>query len=279
MDSVPMSLSQFARPEERPKIFTITGEGGVGKTSLACLFPDPVVIRIEDGVTTAMDNVICSPVITSSDQLFECINALATEKHDRKTVIFDSITQANVLFEKEVIASDKERAPASINQALGGFNAGNSAVSEIHGRLRQWAGKLSTLKNMHVVFIAHAEDMKVDLPDADPYTRYTLRLNKKSVSHYTDNVDCVAFVKLSRVLKTGTKKDGPKKALGDGSRIITCHSAPAQVSKNRFGIKVDLPFAENVNPFAEYLKIDKTGVISYDPQYDYMDSSLQTLNP
>ena len=175
--------------------------------------------------------------------------ALATEEHDRKTVIFDSITQANVLFEKEVIASDKERAPASINQALGGFNAGNSAVSEIHGRLREWAGKLSTVKNMHVVFIAHAEDMKVDLPDADPYTRYTLRLNKKSVSHYTDNVDCVAFVKLS------------------------------QVSKNRFGIKVDLPFTENVNPFAEYLKIDKTGVISYDPQYDYMDSSLQTLNP
>lgn len=279
MDSVPVSLSQFARPESRPKIFTITGEGGVGKTSLACLFPNPVVIRIEDGVTTAMDNVICSPVITSSDQLFECINALATEEHDRKTVIFDSITQANVLFEKEVIASDKERAPASINQALGGFNAGNSAVSEIHGRLREWAGKLSTVKNMHVVFIAHAEDMKVDLPDADPYTRYTLRLNKKSVSHYTDNVDCVAFVKLSRVLKTGTKKDGPKKALGDGSRIITCHSAPAQVSKNRFGIKVDLPFTENVNPFAEYLKIDKTGVISYDPQYDYMDPSLQTLNP
>lgn len=274
-----LSLAQFARPESRPKIFTITGEGGVGKTSLACLFPDPVVIRIEDGVTTAMDNVICSPVITSSDQLFECINALATEEHDRKTVIFDSITQANILFESEVIASDKERAPASINQALGGYGAGHGAVSEIHRRLREWAGKLSTVKNMHVVFIAHAEGEQVDLPDADPYMRYTLRLNKKSVSHYTDNVDCVAFVKLSRVLKTGTKKDGPKKALGDGSRIITCHSAPAQVSKNRFGIKVDLPFTENVNPFAEYLKIDKTGVISYDPQYDYIDPSLQTLNP
>lgn len=246
-----LSLSQFSAPAARPKIITICGEGGVGKTSLAAAFPAPVIIRLEDGVTDNMPGVICSPLIKSSAEIFEAINALATENHDRKTVVFDSVTQANILFEAEVTASDPSA--QSINQALGGYGAGHNAVSDIHRRVREWAGMLSAAKGMHVVFIAHAESEQIDPPDGDSYMRYTLRMNKKSVSHYTDNVDCVGFVKLARTLKTGTKKDGPKKVIGDGTRIITCQSAPAQVSKNRFGIKTDLAFEEGTNPLLPFL--------------------------
>ena len=98
---------------------------------------------------------------------------------------------------------------------------------------------------MHIVFIAHSETATIELPDQDPYTRYDIRLHKKSVQHYQDNVDLVGFIKL----ETFTTGDGErKKAISDGSRLLVTYTTAANVSKNRFGITKDLRVDEGSNP-------------------------------
>ena len=43
-------LQSVARPVDRAPITTICGDSGTGKTTLACTFPKPIVIRAEDGL-------------------------------------------------------------------------------------------------------------------------------------------------------------------------------------------------------------------------------------
>lgn len=247
------NLQQLSKPDgKRPIIATIAGEGGMGKTTLASYFPDPVIIRVEDGTQSlsGRDDVALMPLVSTTADIFEQINALMTQEHTFKTLIIDSVTQFNVMAEAEIVASDEKA--KSINSAMGGYGAGYSALSEYHGYLRKVCGDLSQTKGMNIVFISHVDAETLDLPDSDPYSRYTMRLHKKSVSHYVDNVDLVAFVKLRRFLK-GDKDDKVKKAVSTGDRIITCYPTPSHVSKNRFGITEDLDFKLNSNPFQQFL--------------------------
>lgn len=240
-------LSQVQKPADRPVIATITGDSGMGKTSLAATFPKPIVIRAEDGLQAIPADIRpdAFPVITSVDDVWEQMTALINEHHEYETLVIDSVTALERLFIQHVVEKD-ERKPKSINQALGGYGAGPSAVAALHQRVRKAAGILNSRKGMHVVFIAHADTETIELPDQDPYTRYSLRLGKKSVAPYVDDSDIVGFLKL----QTYTRGDGErKKAISDGTRLLTCHAVASSVSKNRYGITEDLPFSEGVNPF------------------------------
>jgi hypothetical protein len=141
------------------------------------------------------------------------------------------------------VASDPRR-PDSINQALGGYGAGLSALAGKHQLIRALAGKLNKVKGMTIVFIAHADTETIDPPDAEPYTRYGLRLQKKSVAPYVDDSDLVGFIKLEQFSKDS-------KAVSTGSRVIVSYATAANISKNRYGIKDDLVFKEGENPLIE----------------------------
>jgi len=247
-----INLKSLSKPSgQRPIIATIFGEGGLGKTTLAAMFPKPVFIRTEDGTAslTGNDNVSLFPVATSTQDVFDAIEVLATEKHDFKTLVIDSITQLATLIESEIVAADPKA--KSINQAGGGYGAGYGAASEIHRQIRDWSGSLATETNMNVVFIGHADTETLDLPDMDPYARYCVRMHKKSIPHYTDNVDLVGLIRL----KTFTRGDGDKKrAISTGEREILCFPQASSVTKNRFNITEPLSFTfDGGNPFQKFV--------------------------
>lgn len=250
-------LASVQKPQARPAIITVTGDPGVGKTVLAATFPKPIFIRAEDGMESIPSDKRpdAFPVLQNVDQLWEQLTALLKEEHDYKTLVVDSVTQLETMFGQYVIETDPKQ-PKTLAQANGGYGAGFLAVSALHGRLRKAAQLLNERKGMFVVFIAHSETGTIELPDQDPYSRYDLRLHKKSAPHYSDNVDMVAYLRL----ETFTKGDGErKKAISTGERIAVCHTDAAQISKNRYGIKEPVPVVEGVNPFIEFIPALKEG--------------------
>ena len=248
-----INLSSLSKPTgNRPVIVTLFGEGGMGKTTLAAMFPKPVIIRTEDGTTSLQGNegVSLFPLAQTSKDVLDAIEALATQDHDFQTVVIDSITQLATMIEAEIVAADPKA--KSINQAGGGYGAGYSTAAETHRQIRDWVGSLAYERGMNVVFIGHAETETMDLPDLDQYTRYSVRLHKKCLPHYTDNVDAVCMIRL----KTYTRGDGDKKrAISSGEREIVCHPQAASVTKNRFNITEPLAFTfDGGNPFDAYVK-------------------------
>lgn len=243
-------LSTIEKPKDRMPIITILGEAGTGKTNLAATMPKPIFIRIEDGLQSipVANRPDAFPVVESVEALFSQINALVREEHDYKTVVFDSVTKLDRMFEKYIIDNDPKN-PKSINQAMGGYGAGLSAVANLHGRIRKAAGMLND-NGMCVIFIAHADTETIELPDSDPYMRYSLRLGKRSLAHYVDDVDAVALVKLE-TFYTG---DGDrKKAVSTGDRVICMNATSSSVTKNRYGVTEDVRFDLGVNPFTNII--------------------------
>ena len=247
-----IDLKTLSKPSgQRPIICTLFGEGGMGKTSLAAMWPSPVFIRTEDGTASLAgnDNVSLFPLATSTQDVLDAIEALATQKHDHKTLVIDSITQLGTMVEAEIVQNDPKA--KSINQAGGGYGAGYSAAAEKHRQIRDWAGSLAYEKGLNIVFIGHADTEMLDLPDMDPFARYTVRMHKKSLPHYTDNVDLVGLIRLKTFVRGG---DGDKKrAISTGEREIICHPQASSVTKNRFNISEPLAFTFDRNPFADFV--------------------------
>jgi hypothetical protein len=247
-----IDLKKLERPRgQRPIIATFFGEGGMGKSTLAAMFPKPVFIRTEDGTASLAgnDEVMLFPLISSSQEVLDQIEALATQEHEFKTLVLDSITQLGTLIEHEIVAADPKA--KSINQAGGGYGAGYNTAAEKHRQVREWAGALAYERGMNVVFIGHADTETLDLPDFDPFARYTVRMHKKSLPHYTDNVDLVGLIRL----KTYVRGDGDKKrAISTGDREVICFPQASSVTKNRFNITQPLPFTfEGGNPFEAFV--------------------------
>ena len=103
-------------------------------------------------------------------------------------------------------------------------------------------------KGLNVVYIAHANVDRLELPDTDPYSRYTVKITKDCQSSYVDKPDAVAFIRLQTFLRG---EDGErKKAVSSGVRELIMFATAANVSKNRWGVTEPIILEQGVNPFA-----------------------------
>lgn len=254
-----IDLSSLSRPNAgRPMICTFFGEGGTGKTSLAAMFPAPVFIRAEDGTASIADHpdAMLFPVAQSTGDVFDAIEALASQDHDRKTVIIDSVTQFEKLAVREIIDDEPNAKAKNMAAAHGGYGKAYGMLDKKHQELREAAGWLATDRGMNVIFIAHATVEDLELPDVDKYSRYTIQLHRNKqfdcTHHFTNNVDLVAFIRLKTNVR-GTE-GGKKRAISDGEREIIAFPVASNVSKNRYGITMPIPFTFDANPFAQFIK-------------------------
>lgn len=244
-------LTTISRPKSRPPIITIAGDAGTGKTSLAASFPKPIVIRVEDGLGSIPydKRPDAFPLIQHADDVFEQVKTLLNEDHDYQTLVVDAVTTLDPIFTASIL--EKDGRAKTLATALGGYGAGYQALASLHSRLRKGVGFLNERKGMAIVFVAHADLENMRLPDVDDYSRYSLRMNAKSLPPYIDEVDLVGFVRLAAVVR-GDEGER-KKVISNGDRELICHATAASIAKNRFGIKEVIELPEGENPLIDLI--------------------------
>lgn len=233
------SLSSLnSSKSDKPPITLLYGVDGVGKTSLAAEWPDPIYIHTE-GEEPPNDVDMPTPgVMEIYDELVSIIEELCGEDHDRKTVIFDSLDGIEPL----VWAKTCERLGVnSIEEP--GFGKGYVETDA------EWAYLMSGImalkqRGIAVVMLAHPEIVRFDSPTTDPYSRYGIKMHKRASNMIREKSDIVGFINYRMSLKE--KEVGPKKKVahgeGGGDRVIHLEERPGFLAKNRYSMPANMPF-------------------------------------
>lgn len=208
------------------------GVEGIGKSTFASQFPDPLFIDTEDS-TLHMD-VKRFDKPTSWTMLLQQVDYVKVNK-PCQTLVIDTIDWAEEICKRHLMAANNWSAIDSE-----GYGKKFVALAKEMGNL---LNKLSDVVDVgvNVAITAHAMLRKKEEPDEmGAYDRYELKLEKKTAPLVKEWADAVIFANYKTTVITDSKTNS-KKATGGQRMMYTTHR-PAWDAKNRWGLQDELPF-------------------------------------
>ena len=217
---------------KKAKKVVIYGPEGIGKSTFASKFPDPVFIDTE-GSTNDMD-VARLPRPTSWIMLLEELQYVEKNPGVCKTLVIDTIDWAEQLCVEHICAKHNK-------SGIEDFGYGNGYVytKEEFGRfLNKLTDVIET--GVNVVLTAHAQLRKFEQPDEmGAYDRWELKLGKKTQSETSPLVkewaDMLLFCNYKTYSIAVDDKGKKHKAQGGKRVMYTCHH-PCWDAKNRYNL-------------------------------------------
>ena len=202
--------------QARAQRVVIYGTEGIGKSTFASQFPNPLFIDTE-GSTSNMD-VARMDKPTSWTMLMNQIAFVKANPTVCNTLVIDTIDWAEALAIESVCAQHGKKGIEDF-----GYGNGYTYVREEFGR---FLNKLQELVDIgiNVVLTAHSQLRKFEQPDEDgAYDRYELKLGKKTSSQTAPVVkewcDLLLFCNYKTFL---IAQEGSTKKKAQGSqRVIT----------------------------------------------------------
>ncbi len=227
-----MAFNITSGPTATAQKVVLYGVEGIGKSTFASQFPNPVFIDTEGSTANMSVNRLDKP---SSWQML--IDEVSYVKQTKicSTLIIDTADWAETLANQHIIARN---GITSIEDLV--YGKGYTMVKEEFGKLLNLLSELTEI-GINVVVTAHAEIKKFEKPDElGAYDRYQLKLSRQCAPLLKEWSDIVLFANYETTIITDSKTKS-KKATG-GQRVMFTTHHPAWDAKNRHGLPEKLPF-------------------------------------
>jgi hypothetical protein len=241
--------------EQRPKKIVIYGPEGIGKSTFASQFPDPLFIDTEGG-TSNLDvrRIKCNK---SWNELIVIVKEIHANPHICKTVVLDTADWSETLCTNAVCEKYRKN-----NIEDFGYGKGYVYLVDEYARLLSLLDQLIEV-GINVVITAHAKPRKFELPEEQgSFDRYEMKLSRQVAPLIKEWSDALFFVNYKiYVVTTDTNK---KKAQG-GKRVLYTTHNPTYDAKNRFDLpeELELDFKAIAHLFEIY-DVPAEQVMDYD---------------
>lgn len=217
-----------------PQKVVLYGVEGIGKSTWAAQFPNPVFIDTESG-TRNLD-VARAPIPTSWQWLKQIVSELTKDTQGFQTMVLDTADWALRMAADAICAEKKIGGIEDL-----GYGKGYTFLAEEWGRFLDSLTQLSA-KGVHVVLLAHAQCRKFDLPEeTGSYDRWEMKLDKKSAALAKEWADCVFFANY-KVFIVQDEKTKTNKGQGGKRMMYTTHHV-CWDAKNRYDLPDELPLS------------------------------------
>lgn len=219
----------------------IYGPEGVGKTSLAAKFPDPLFIDTEG--STKKYNVKRLPKPTSWAMLTDEVQSVI-RKRNCSTLVIDTADWAERLCIESVCQKHGKSGVEDF-----GYGNGYTYVAEEWGRFLNLLQDVIDIANINVVLNAHAIIRKFEQPnEMGAYDRYELKLGKKTTGQTApitkEWADMILFLNY-KTFSVAVDDKGKKHKAQGGQRVMYTTHHPCWDAKNRDGLPEELPLDYN----------------------------------
>jgi hypothetical protein len=234
-----------------PPRICIHGQEGVGKTVTASRFRKPVFVQTEDGCPAGV-TINTFGVLETFAAVRQALTELASEEHDFRTLVIDSLDPLEAVIWKDVCAT---QGWTSIEQP--GYGRGYVAADQWWRDILAALDFLRRERRMIIVLLAHSAIERIDDPRAASFTSYQLRLHKRARGLIQDNMDVIGFLAPDLNIQSEDAGFGKKRTRADGgsTRWLHFEARPSFVAKNRYGLPAkmmipqDFDYGATLAPF------------------------------
>ncbi len=214
----------------------IYGAEGIGKSTLAAQFPQPLFIDTE-GSTKQLD-VARLPAPSSWEMLMQELD-FVINKRPCATLVIDTVDWAEQLCLADLCA---KYGKTGIEEF--GYGKGWEYEKESFGK---FLNKLTEVINagINVTLTAHAALRKFEQPDEmGSYDRWEMKLGSKTTNKISPLIkewaDIVLFANY-KTISVAVDKDGKKHKAQGGKRVMYTQHHPCWDAKNRYGLPEEIP--------------------------------------
>lgn len=212
----------------RAQKVVLYGPEGIGKSTIASLFPNPLFMDVEQG-TDHLDTAR-TPKPVSFEMIRQITADVCRDPQGFQTLVIDTADWAERHAITEICASNNL-------SSLGGDKDYGKSFNLLEASWAKWLDSLTEIcmtKGVHVVILAHAMMRKFEQPEeVGAFDRWEMKLQKKTSAVLKEWADMILFAGY-KTLVVEEKKT--KKGTG-GARVLRTTHHPCWDAKNRH----DLP--------------------------------------